>query len=173
MNVQKFISILFLLNFISLSGQDYKERLKALEDKASIHFYSNKDSTYFYYNEMYQLALKQADYITLIDNLNYVCFAAGYYYDTDKIKSTIETIDYHIQKNSSVLDTLPNLGDNQINYLNYNKGNYYHKVGDYPQAQIYFEKIIDNLTKTIVNLPIQQLICKACLLSKRLQINYL
>ncbi|WP_198037225.1 CHAT domain-containing protein [Maribacter hydrothermalis] len=136
------------MNFILLSGQDYKERLKTLEDKASIFFYTNKDSTYFYYNEMYQLALKEGDYITLIDNLNYVCFAAGYYYDTDKIKSTIKTIDYHIQNNGSVLDTLPNRGDDQINYLNYNKGNYYHKVGDYVQSQFYFEEIIADLTKT-------------------------
>ena len=128
-------------------SQDYEERLAALEDKAYQHFYSNKDSTYYYFDEINELALANNQFATAIDNLNYVCFSAGYFYDLDKIKSTIDEADQLVQKNSNVLDTLPDRGEFQKNYLNFNKGIYFHKLEDFKKAKFYFSAIVKQILR--------------------------
>ncbi len=142
-----YIIILCLLTEI-VWAQSYQERLSQLENKALSHFYTNKDSVYFYYDKIYELSVAHGDFIATIDHLNYLCVAAGYAYDTDKIETTLQTLDSLIHENSAVLDTLVDSGDYQKNYTNYNKGNYYHKLEDYQQAQLYFEEIVSNITKT-------------------------
>lgn len=142
----KFIPLLFIFIGISLHGQDYKDRLVELQNKTDIYFYTNKDSTYHYYNKIDELALKNKDYITIIDKLNEVCFAAGYYYDIQKIKTSIDRLDILLSQNSKLLDTLQDKGFYQKNYLLYNKGNYFHKLEDFDQAEIYFDELIKNIT---------------------------
>lgn len=127
------------------NGQTYREELTQLEDKAYEHFYSNKDSTYYYFDRIVQLALNHQNVPAAIDNLNYVCFSAGYFYDLEKIKSTIARTDLLVEKYAHVLDTLPDQGDFQKNYLNFNKGNYYHKLQDYTKAEAYFDGIARHL----------------------------
>lgn len=126
-------------------GQEYDKRLEALEDKAYEYFYSNKDSTYFYFDEINKLALSNNQIPTAIDNLNYVCFSAGYFYDLDKIKSTIEQTEELIKRYSNVLDTLPNKGSFQKNYLSFNKGIYYHKLEDYKKAEQFFDYLANEI----------------------------
>jgi len=143
---------LFLIVLIvskTLLGQEYKELLSQLENKADFHFYTNKDSVYFYYNKIYHLSIENDDFITAIDNLNYLCESAGYHYDVEKIKETIKITEVLIKKHKSVLDTLSDKGDFQKNYLNYNKGNYHNKLENYNQAQEAFQKIEDNVLKEV------------------------
>lgn len=142
--------ILLLLLFVltmPLLGQSYKELLPQLVEKAEFHFYTNKDSVYFYYNKIYHLSLQNDDYITAIDNLNYLCESAGYHYDVDKIKETFNLAETLVTKHKSILDTLSDKGNFQINYLNYNKGSYYNKLENYNQAQEAFQKIEENVLK--------------------------
>ncbi len=140
--LRTYLSIyLLLFTFYFGLAQEYEERLAALEDRAYEHFYTNKDSTYFYFNEINKLALANNQIATAIDNLNYVCFSAGYFYDLEKIKSTIEITDELVKKHSKVLDTLPDGGEFQKNYLNFSKGFYYHKLEDFTEANSYFDAI--------------------------------
>ncbi len=140
------ICVLFLI-FQSGYSQAYEERLAALEDKAYQHFYSNKDSTYFYFSEINKLALANNQFATAIDNLNYVCFSAGYFYDLDKIKATIDETDRLAKKHSHALDTLPDRGEFQKICLSFNKGNYFHKLEDFKKAKFYFSAIVKQILK--------------------------
>lgn len=126
-------------------AQDYKELISHLENKADIHFYTNKDSTYYYYNKIYDLSAAHGDFITAIDNLNYLCESAGGFYDIKTIKETTQKIDSLVKKHKNILDTLPDKGDFQKNYLNFNIGNYYNKLEIYDQAEKYFQKIEQNI----------------------------
>jgi len=138
------LCLLFLTSQIAFS-QGYEEHLSDLEDKAYEHFYSNRDSSYFYFNKINKLAIANNQIATAIDNLNYVCFSAGYFYDIDKIKSTIEKTTELVKKYADVLDTLPDRGEFQKNYLNFNKGIYFHKLEDFEKAQSYFEALANQI----------------------------
>lgn len=116
-----------------------------LETQAYSYFYSDKDSTYFYYDKMHQLAIEEKDNIKAIDNLNDLCVAAGVHYDLNKIESTIVIIDSLIQKNKKLLEELPDKGEAQKNYFLYNKGNYYYTLENYGRSQIYFDSIVNNI----------------------------
>lgn len=140
-----FCFIAALSVFEICQGQTYEEQLAQLEDKAFEYFYSNKDSTYYYFDRIVQLALDHQNAPTAIDNLNYVCFSAGYFYDLAKIKSTIAQTELLIEQHVHSLDTLPDRGNFQKNYLNFNKGNYYHKLQDYEKAEFYFDGIAKQL----------------------------
>lgn len=137
--------LLLVVTSTMCHGQDYEGELARLEDKAFEYFYSNKDSTYYYFDRINELALKHGQVPTAIDNLNYVCFAAGYFYDLEKIKSTIEEAQLLVDRYAKVLDTLPDQGAFQKNYLNFNKGNYFHKLQDYEKAKFYFDDIARQL----------------------------
>lgn len=144
---KKWYCLLVLVLFSPFNyGQDYEKSLTQLEDKAYAHFYSHKDSAYFYFDKIKHLALDNNKVVTAIDNLNYVCFSAGYFYDLQKIKSTITEIDELINRHSSVLDTLPDRGEFQKNYLNFNKGIYFHKLEDFGKAAFYFESLAEQIS---------------------------
>ncbi|KAG1650156.1 Tetratricopeptide repeat protein 28 [Nymphon striatum] len=136
----------YILN-ASIMGQHYEERMTELETKAYNHFYSNKDSTYFYYSKMHQLAIEEEDYITAINNLNDLCVAAGIHFDLNKIESSIDQLDKLIKESKSALDTLSDKGDAQKNYFLYNKGNFYYSLENYESAQQYFDAIITNISE--------------------------
>lgn len=144
----RFVCICFSLCLWAVQicqGQTYEQELVLLEDKAYTHFYSDKDSTYHYFDRIVQLALDHQNAPAAIDNLNYVCFSAGYFYDLEKIKSTIARTEILIEQYAHVLDTLHDKGDFQKNYLNFNRGNYYHKLQDYARAEVYFDGIAKHL----------------------------
>ena len=134
---------MFYISFVK--SQSYDEQLSDLEEKAFSFFYTNKDSTYYFFNSMYQLAKEKKDHITIIDNLNQICQAAGYHYDIDKLQNTLIELDTLITLHSSILDTLPDKGAFHKNYFLYNKGNFYHKIENYDQSQIYFDSIVKNI----------------------------
>ncbi|WP_051554737.1 CHAT domain-containing protein [Maribacter antarcticus] len=142
--------VIFCIGMLLVSftyAQDYKEVIRHLENKADTHFYTDQDSTYYYYNRIYALSTAQGDFITAIDNLNYLCESAGYHYDMNTLNETIETIDRLIKEHKGVLDTLPDKGDFQKNYLYYNTGNYHNKLENYTLAQESFQKIEKNITQ--------------------------
>ena len=141
----KLITLLFVLTSALLNGQNYQDQLANFQEKADYYFYTNKDSTYYFHEIIYELALKHKDYVTAIDKLNEVCFAAGYYFDIQKIKTTIDRLDILLLEKSNELNTLNDKGFTQKNYLLYNKGNYFHKIEDFDQAEIYFNSIINNI----------------------------
>lgn len=141
----RFCSFLYVLTAFICHAQTYEQELARLEDKAFEYFYSNQDSTYHYFDKITQLALNNQEIPTAIDHLNYVCFSAGYFYDLEKIRSTIEQAEQLVRQYAQVLDTLEDGGDFQKNYLNYNKGNYYHKLQDYQKAESYFDAIANQL----------------------------
>lgn len=139
--------LFFIFSSASIMGQHYEERMTELETKAYNHFYSNKDSTYFYYSKMHQLAIEEEDYITAINNLNDLCVAAGIHFDLNKIESSIDQLDKLIKESKSALDTLSDKGDAQKNYFLYNKGNFYYSLENYESAQQYFDAIITNISE--------------------------
>ena len=139
--------LFFIFSSASIMGQNYEERMTELETHALNHFYYDKDSTYFYYAKMHELAIEEEDYIKAIDNLNDLCVAAGVHYDLNKIESSIDQLDKLIKDSKSVLDTLSDKGDAQKNYLLYNKGNFYYSLENYESAQQYFDAIITNISE--------------------------
>ncbi len=143
-----FILFLTLLGTFENQAQTYQDQLSSYQNKAQQYFYTNKDSTYYYCDKIYEIAVEHNDVITSIDILIYLCVSAGYSFDTDKIQSSLQLLDTLVAQNKIVLDTLADRGAYQKNYINYNKGNYYHKLEDYKQAQFYFDQIVSNITKS-------------------------
>lgn len=140
------ICILLHFSFFA-SSQSYQELISKWENKTDSYFYSNKDSVYYYHEKIYKLSIANQDPIRAIDNLNSLCGSAGYFFDTDKIWATVNIIDGLVKNHKNSLDSLPDKGNYQKNYLNYNKGNYFNKLEDFEKAQLYFEAIEKNITK--------------------------
>ncbi len=143
---KNFLFLLFVSLFASLNGQEIEERITQLEAGFLEHYYSNLDSTNLYFKQLEKIYLEQDDYSGQISLVNIFCNAAGYHLDLDILKNNIDKLDSLIIIHANVLDTLPDKGAYEKNYLAYNKGNYYSELEDYPKSQFYFEEIIRRIT---------------------------
>ncbi|NHF61453.1 CHAT domain-containing protein [Flavobacteriaceae bacterium TP-CH-4] len=141
----------FVLIFVALSasvfGQEYEDRLAYLESKAFEHYYTRKDSAYYYFEEARKLGLSNDDTIYGIDALLSIGNIASFHYDFDKMKGVIQELDSLLAVHGDKLDTLPDRGDFQRNYLLYHRGNYFHKLEEFNKSELFFDTIVQKITE--------------------------
>jgi len=142
----KDILVLFTcLSFLSGFGQDsiYEKQLEKNSNKGYSFYGIDKDSAQFYFDTIEKLARIQKDTLTLIDILITSNRHQGYFNDLRKISSNLKKIDFISDDKLPFWQELedPLLYQNSINY---DKGNYYYKIGAFVKAKIQFRNILDS-----------------------------
>ncbi len=150
--------LFFLLTFTFLvhaqQSTTYKEEVEKLYTEAYKHIYVNNDSANFYLKKIENIALKKQDWNTVFEALISSSHNASSFYDLQTTSSNLKTLDSLIANEPNIWDTIedPLLYQNSINY---DKGNYYFKIGDFEKAKTFFKTIYnsyenstyENLTK--------------------------
>lgn len=106
------------------------------------YLYSQRDSTYFYFDKATALSLQHNDLETALQLVNYSIYANGYHYD-------LENYYYNLRRSDSLIRLVKTTPENLASYTtNYilNTGNYYYKLGDYTTALTYFKELYSSLS---------------------------
>ncbi len=143
--MNRFALILVLLFSISAAGQksSYEKQIDGLFNKAYEHLDVTKDSAYYYFDKIEDLAVENKDWKTVFEALMSANRNAGTFYDFGKLSHNLKVLDSLFLEHKSYLDSLP--GKKMFeNYLLYDKGNYYYKIGSFDKAKYHFRKILDS-----------------------------
>lgn len=142
-----YIPLLIYFYCSFLSAQEYNEEVEKLTQSSYNHLYTHQDSTYYYFDKIYELAVGQKDFILAIEMLINTSRIASYHYNLPKIKESIEKTDSLIHLKKSILDTLNDSGNFYKNSNSFEKGDYYFKLKDYEKSKIHFNTLISSLEK--------------------------
>ncbi|WP_299891994.1 CHAT domain-containing protein [uncultured Lacinutrix sp.] len=141
------LSILFA-QFLNAQNPDYKSNLDFYFDKAYEHFYTNRDSAYFYFNKIKKLAAENNEIETLIEVLISENWSANFHYDLPLIKNNLSQLDSIIKKHKTYLDTIP-LKDYYKSSIKYSKAVNNYELKNYNNSL----NIFTELTRDIEVIP--------------------
>lgn len=116
---------------------DYISKLDSLNKKARYHYYSEKDSAYYYYRLISEIANTINNDSIQIESLFNATGVASYHFDLKKMGKNLNLLDSLVPRTNSI-------NSDNFNYLLYFKGDYYLKLFDYGQSRACFERIIKN-----------------------------
>lgn len=137
-----FLALFSLVAFAQ--KESYDEQLDNLFNNAYEHLYINKDSAYHYFKEIEVLAVKNNDWVTVIEALISSNRHAGAFYDLDKLSDNLNILDTLFLAHKAYLDTLQEKRF-FINSILYDKGNYYFQLNNYRSSRQTFGQIIESL----------------------------
>ncbi|MEX0272850.1 MAG: hypothetical protein AB3N16_00555, partial [Flavobacteriaceae bacterium] len=136
---------LFLVFLVCAHAQepDYEKQIATLTEKAYSFYGVEKDSGQLYFDKIERLAQAHGDTLTALDILITSNRHLADFFDLQRIRKNLLTIDALVNSRTSFLENLddPLLYQNSINY---DKGNYYFKIGDLQKAKIFFNGIKDS-----------------------------
>ncbi|WP_373516552.1 CHAT domain-containing protein [Pricia sp.] len=142
----KFLTLFFgfFLVVFHLTGQSsrYNEKLDSLFEKGYGHLYTDKDSAYYYCNEIMKLAIAEKDWKTVIDALATKNMVADLNSDLDLFQKNLLVLDslYVVQK--TYIDSMPESTIYRNLLLN-EKGTYRYLLNDYKRSREAFQKIVE------------------------------
>ena len=137
-----FLALFSLVAFAQ--KESYDEQLDNLFNNAYEHLYINKDSAYHYFKEIEVLAVKNNDWVTVIEALISSNRHAGAFYDLDKLSDNLNILDSLFLAHKAYLDTLQEKRF-FINSILYDKGNYYFQLNNYRSSRQTFGQIVESL----------------------------
>ncbi|KKM67193.1 hypothetical protein LCGC14_1473580, partial [marine sediment metagenome] len=140
------IPILFLLPFSSNAQVKTKSiDLNYYEQKAMQHYYYERDSAYFYFDKILQIANLKKDLNLKIETLLNTTGVASYHYDLARMGEDLRKLDTLLNdKNADLLSEFRE----QQNILLYYTGDYQLKLLEYSNAIDSFETIVENFKNT-------------------------
>ena len=140
------ISLVFLLPFSSNAQVEAKSiDLNYYEQKAMQHYYYERDSAYFYFDQILQIANSKKDLNLKIETLLNITGVASYHYDLTRMGEYLRKLDTLLNDKNS--DLLSGFWEQQ-NILLYYTGDYQLKLLEYSNAINSFETIVANFKKT-------------------------
>jgi CHAT domain-containing protein len=146
----KYLVILLIFIFLGLlPAIAQRTELEQAYSKAIDYHFTNKDSTYHYYNKTIRLADEQNELEYLLSGYLYLMNANGYYYDLKGYQKNLKMEDSLLQHDKR-FETLPSLAYYK-DYLLFDKGNYHYKIKDYTTSKKYFQELFTKLNKTPQN----------------------
>ncbi|MGJ8594200.1 MAG: CHAT domain-containing protein [Aquaticitalea sp.] len=130
----------------------HDDQITTFFDKLYQFIYTDEDSTELYCKKIIDLATPIKDIEMTISAYIASNRSASYFYNLDKIKSNLVTLDHLFETNRSFIK---NLDDHlyYVNSVNYDKGIYHFELNDYDISRHYFNEII----RTTLNLRDEQL----------------
>ena len=134
-----------LISTLALHGQINQKRIDSLSKIGDEHFYTLKDSAYFYFDRTYELAKVDNDNENLIQSLFNLSGVASYHYDLRKMGVSLIRLDSILKYNT--INGKPDSKDKQNIYLYY-KGDYQLKLFEYDNSRKTFEEIVGNVKNT-------------------------
>ncbi|HDZ07292.1 hypothetical protein LCGC14_0117850 [marine sediment metagenome] len=111
--------------------------IDSLNKKAEQHYYYEKDSAYFYFDQVKEIAKEINSDSTLIESLFNTTGVASYHYDLRRISANLNQLD-------SLIYSTNDFNSDNSNILLYYKGDYHLKLLEYSKSRTAFEKIIKN-----------------------------
>lgn len=141
-----YLLIFFILNSQSHFAQndEYLDELDANLNKAYQYYYTNKDSTYFYFDRLKQLAAKHQEMSYLMEALIREAWAANFHNDLYIIKKNLQQLDSVRIKNKAIIDTLYYKNYYAIS-ITYTKGLYEYDLNNYKKSLTYFNDLIQTV----------------------------
>lgn len=139
--IRIFTFIIYLTFGIALGQKSVTEsKINTLLEKGFSYYGVQKDSGQYYFNKIEQIAMAEADTLTVIDMLITSNRHLGYFYDLGAIRRNLKKIDVIANEESSFIK---NLEDSLLyrNSIRADKGNFYFKLGDNKKAKTYFTDI--------------------------------
>ncbi|WP_394750107.1 CHAT domain-containing protein [Spongiimicrobium salis] len=137
--------IVLILCSISINGiaqeKEYQAAIAALTEKAYQHLYTQKDSAYYYFEEIIALSTEEKDWKNAIESLIGISRVAGYAYDLEKLGHTLNTLDSLCLSQEGYLETLPEKELYSNSILN-DQGVYYFNLDDFKASRAAFSKIL-------------------------------
>ena len=119
--------------------------MDSLSERGDAYYYTVKDSAYFYFDRVYDLAKADRDNEQLIQSLFNLSGVASYHYDLKKMGVSLTRLDSIFKNNTKV--GKPDSKENATIYLYY-KGDYQLKLFEYDNSIQTFEQIVDAVKKT-------------------------
>jgi CHAT domain-containing protein len=142
--------ILYIITFFlfnTANAQDEKKKLQTLMNKAYSFHYINRDSAYFYYTKVLELAKKNNDIDNVLTVYTSLIDVSNKNYDLKKYKDFLFQYEQFL-KNDKRLNTYESKSRAFFeNYLLLDKAIYYYKIKNYPIAQKQFESLHNKLKK--------------------------
>ncbi|MCV6630849.1 MAG: CHAT domain-containing protein [Flavobacteriaceae bacterium] len=145
------IATYIVCNLSIYAQQNYHTQINKLTQHAYQHLYSQKDSAYYYFDKIHQLAKKEKDVVTQIKTLIRLNRVSVYFYDLQKTKTNLRQLDIifdHLKPNE--------ISQKQHRFFTrsilHNKGMYYFQIDDYKTSRTYFDRLIDILNKNKTSL---------------------
>ena len=135
-----FKKIIYLICFCPIclwSQQLTLSKIDSLNEKAEQFYYYEKDSAYFYFDQIKEIAKTINSDSILIESLFNSTGVSSYHYDLSRMSANLSQLDSLIS-GTTILNT-----DNS-NILLYYQGDYHLKLLEYSKSREAFEKIIKN-----------------------------
>lgn len=132
--------IIYLICFCPIclwSQQLTLSKIDSLNEKAEQFYYYEKDSAYFYFDQVKEIAKTINSDSILIESLFSSSGVSSYHYDLSRMSANLNQLDSLIS-GTTILNT-----DNS-NILLYYQGDYHLKLLEYSKSREAFEKIIQN-----------------------------
>jgi CHAT domain-containing protein/tetratricopeptide (TPR) repeat protein len=136
------ISLFYLLSCIQVVKAQTTELEQAYSKAIEYHF-TNKDSTYYYYEKTIRLATAQNELEYLLNGYIYLMNANGHYYDLKNYQKNLKAED-SLLKFDKRFESLLYIAYYK-DYLLFDKGNYYYKIKDYTTSKKYFQELFTKL----------------------------
>ncbi|WP_461532899.1 CHAT domain-containing protein [Sinomicrobium sp.] len=124
-----------------------------LVQKAYTHFYTDRDSAYYYFNRLKHFYTEKEEWENVVVAYISINRLAGYHYSLGLMKESIDSLSVVFKKHDAYLRPLPYY-DVYAHSFCYDQGVYYFEIHDYLQAQRAFKEIITSL-EVQVNSPMK------------------
>ena len=134
---------LFYMLFCIQGVRSQTIELEQAYSKAIEYHFTNKDSTYYYYEKTIRLAAAQNELEYLLNGYIYLMNANGHYYDLKNYQKNLKAED-SLLKFDKRFESLPYIAYYK-DYLLFDKGNYYYKIKDYTTSKKYFQELFTKL----------------------------
>ncbi|WP_291866684.1 CHAT domain-containing tetratricopeptide repeat protein [Maribacter sp.] len=124
----------------------YEEEVDDLFNKAYQHLYVHKDSASYYLKKIEIKATVKQDWPNVLDALISSNRNASYFYDLQTVSVNLKAIDQLIADQTNIWE---NIEDSLFfqNSINFDKGKYYYKIGDFEKAKTFFKRIYNSYDK--------------------------
>lgn len=134
-----FIVIVLCSSCISFSQSPESLLLRAEE-----HLYTAPDSSYFYLDKLYNLSVKNEQYVAAVEALTYINYVSAYHGHFNRFQSSLKKEDAIFNTHQTEINKEED-GIYYTYYYWYDKGTFYYNLNDYNRARPYFFKILNTL----------------------------
>ncbi|MGV6828682.1 MAG: CHAT domain-containing protein [Flavobacteriales bacterium] len=126
----------------------YIKKINFLTQKAYQYLYTNQDSSYYFIDQVYQIAKKNKDWESEFTILSASTKSASYFYDLTKMSSSLKQLDTVLKNHKKEIENSPNNQFINNSYL-FDYGIYFNELNNYKKARTYFNILINNIEKTL------------------------
>ena len=136
--VKKRLGYIFcLLPILLLAQQPMFFKIDSLNKRAGEHYYGQKDSAYYYYEKVSEIARNLEIDSILVESLFNTTGAASYHFDLKKMGESLNQLD-------SLISEPHKNNDDNFNILLYYRGDYHLKLFEFSKSRASFERILSN-----------------------------